>query len=142
LDKDIKAYIIRQIRTIGSDDDVETLSGFLRDEYLSDPAAQALVSIGTMKAKVALLSALNPSAPELVKLNIINALGQTDYSLAEPEIIVMLNDSKSEKMQQVAITALGNIGTKASVKPLSVLAEKSNFAYQKNNATESYISLL
>ena len=97
LDKDTKAYIIRQLRTIGGDEDVETLSGFLNDEYLSDPAAQALVSIGTTKANAALHSSLNSSASELIKLNIINALGQTGYSPAEPVILKMLNESVSEK---------------------------------------------
>ncbi|MDD2931783.1 MAG: DUF1080 domain-containing protein [Fermentimonas sp.] len=142
LDKDIKAYIIRQLRTIGSDDDVETLYDFLNDEYLSDPAAQALVSIGTMKAKVALLSSLNPSTPESIKLNIINALGQTDHTLAEPVLLGMLNDTRSEYMQQVILNALGNIGTMGSIKPLREIAEKADFSYQKDNATESYISLL
>src|SRR5690554_1884927 len=142
LDKDIKAYIIRQLRTIGSDDDVETLYDFLKDEYLSDPAAQALVSIGTMKAKVALLSSLNPSTPESIKLNIINALGQTDHTLAEPVLLGMLNDTRSEYMQQVILNALGNIGTMGSIKPLREIAEKADFSYQKDNATESYISLL
>lgn len=142
LDKDTKAYIIRQLRTIGGDEDVETLSGFLNDEYLSDPAAQALVSIGTTKANAALLSSLNSSASELIKLNIINALGQTGYSPAEPVILKMLNESVSEKMQQVAVTALGNLGTKESIRTLRNLAEKNDYAYQKNNAAESYINLL
>ncbi len=142
LDKDIKAYIIRQIRTIGSDDNVETLSGFLTDEYLSDPAAQALVSIGTTKAKATLLSYLTPSASELIKLNLINALGHTDYSIAEPVILGMLNDTQSEKMQRVIFAALGNLGTKESLKLLRNQAERSDFAYQKNNATEAYINLL
>lgn len=142
LDKDTKAYIIRQLRTIGGDEDVETLSGFLNDEYLSDPAAQALVSIGTTKANAALLSSLNSSASELIKLNIINALGQTGYSPAEPVILKMLNESVSEKMQQVTVTALGNLGTKESIRTLRNLAEKNDYAYQKNNAAESYINLL
>lgn len=142
LDKDTKAYIIRQLRTIGGDEDVETLSGFLNDEYLSDPAAQALVSIGTTKANAALHSSLNSSASELIKLNIINALGQTGYSPAEPVILKMLNESVSEKMQQVAVTALGNLGTKESIRTLRNLAEKNDYAYQKNNAAESYINLL
>lgn len=142
LDKDTKAYIIRQLRTIGGDEDIETLSGFLNDEYLSDPAAQALVSIGTTKANAALHSSLNSSASELIKLNIINALGQTGYSPAEPVILKMLNESVSEKMQQVAVTALGNLGTKESIRTLRNLAEKNDYAYQKNNAAESYINLL
>lgn len=142
LDKDTKAYIIRQLRTIGGDEDVETLSGFLNDEYLSDPAAQALVSIGTTKANAALHSSLNSSASELIKLNIINALGQTGYSPAEPVILKMLNESVSEKMQQVAVTALGNLGTKESIRTLRNLAENNDYAYQKNNAAESYINLL
>lgn len=75
-------------------------------------------------------------------MNIINALGQTGYSPAEPVILKMLNESVSEKMQQVAVTALGNLGTKESIRTLRNLAEKNDYAYQKNNAAESYINLL
>ena len=34
-------------------------------------------------------------------------------------------------MQQVAVTALGNLGTKESIRTLRNLAEKNDYAYQK-----------
>jgi len=49
LDKEVKAFVIRQLRTIATDDNVDVLSGFLTDVHLSGPASQALVSIGTEK---------------------------------------------------------------------------------------------
>ena len=35
--KEVKAFVIRQLRTIATDKDVEVLSGFLTDEQLSSP---------------------------------------------------------------------------------------------------------
>jgi hypothetical protein len=35
LDKEVKAFLIRQLRTIATDDNVDVLSTFLMDEYLS-----------------------------------------------------------------------------------------------------------
>lgn len=58
IDREVKAYVIRQLRTIGRDNNVELLSTFLQDDYLSSPSSMALVSIGTENASVALHDAL------------------------------------------------------------------------------------
>ncbi len=142
LDKEVKAFLIRQLRTIATDDNVDVLSTFLMDEYLSAPAAQVLVSIGTPKANEALLTALMASNDEKVRLNLANAIGQTGYQQAEPALLGLLNENPSEAMQKVILNALGNAGTKESLKALRSAAENAGYAYRKDNATASYISLL
>ncbi|RNC65550.1 DUF1080 domain-containing protein [Proteiniphilum sp. X52] len=142
LDKEVKAFLIRQLRTIATDDNVDALSAFLTDEYLSDPAAQALASIGTPKANDALLTALRASSDEKVRLNLANAIGQTGYQPAEPALLGLLNGNPSQAMQKVILNALGNAGTKESLKALRSAAENAGYAYRKDNATASYISLL
>ncbi|WP_026327604.1 DUF1080 domain-containing protein [Proteiniphilum acetatigenes] len=142
LDKEVKAFLIRQLRTIATDDNVDVLSAFLTDEYLSDPAAQVLVSIGTQKANDALLTALMASSDEKVRLNLANAIGQTGYQQAEPALLGLLNGNSSEAMQKVILNALGNAGTKESLKALRGAAENAGYAYRKDNATASYIFLL
>lgn len=142
LHKEVKAFVIRQLRTIGNDDNVDALAGFLSDAVLSSPASLALVSIGTEKANEALLNALTSTGSEQVRLNLVNALGQTDYSKAESTLLGMLTENQSEDMQKVLLNALANMGTYNSVKVLRSFAEDSDFSYQKNNATASYIQLL
>lgn len=142
LDKEVKAFLIRQLRTIATDDNVDVLSTFLRDEYLSDPAAQALVSIGTEKAGNTLLAALTASNDEKVRLNLANAIGQSRYQKAEPALLGLLNQNPSEAMRKVLLNALGNVGSTESLKVLRNAAENAGYAYRKDNATASYISLL
>ena len=142
LDKEVKAFVIRQLRMIATDENVDVLSTFLKDEYLSDPAAQALVSVGTEKAGNALLATLTASSDEKVRLNMINAIGQSGYQKAEPALLGLLGGNPSEAMQKVLLNALGNIGTKASLKALGNAAANAGYVYQKNNATTAYISLL
>ncbi|MDR2815285.1 MAG: DUF1080 domain-containing protein, partial [Proteiniphilum sp.] len=125
-----------------TDDNVDALSAFLADEYLSAPAAQALVSIGTKKANNALLTALTASSAEGVKLNIVNAIGQTDYQQAEPVLLGLLNRNPPEAMQKALMNALGNTGSKESLNALSSAAENAGYVYRKDNAVASYISLL
>lgn len=142
LDKEVKAFVIRQLRTIGTDNNVDILSGLLTDEQLSAPASLALVSIGTEKADAALLKALKTTNSESILLNLANAIGQTNYVAAEPELLNLLNKSNSEKLQKVLLHALAQIGTKESLNALRNEAVGINYAYNKNNATASYISLL
>lgn len=142
LDKEVKAFVIRQLRTIGRDDNVDVLSGLLTDEQLSAPASQALVSIGTEKAGAALLKTLKTTESEPILLNMANAIGQTNYVAAESELLNQLGKSNSEKLQKVLLNALAQIGTKESLNTLRNEADKINYAYDRNNATASYIALL
>lgn len=142
LDKEVKAFVIRQLRTIGTDDNVDVLSGLLADEQLTAPASQALVSIGTEKAGAALLKALKTTNSEAILLNLANAIGQTNYAAAEPELLNLFSQNSSEESQKVLLNALARIGTKESLNPLREEAEKTDYAYNRNNATASYISLL
>lgn len=142
LDKEVKAFVIRQLRTVGSDDNVDVLSDFLTDDYLSGAATAALVSIGTEKANESLLQALINSKSEVNTLHFANALGQTGYAKSEPVLLNLLSSSSSEKMNMVLINAISNTGSKESIKPLRDAAENAGLLYERSGAVESYINLL
>ena len=142
IDREVKAYVIRQLRTIGRDNNVELLSTFLQDDYLSSPSSMALVSIGTENASVALHDALRSATSDDIKLHLANALGQTSYTAAEPTMLAMLNNNPSDKMEKVLIDALANFGTSNSIRPLRNAAEAANYNFGKNDAVGSYIKLL
>lgn len=143
LDNEVKAFVIRQIGQIGTDNNVETLSAFLKDTRLSAPAVQALASIGNEKANQAIVAALSDNAPDAVKFNLVNALSQTGYSQAEPALLSTLTQNPSAELSNTLLTALGNLGSRSALIPLKNAARKINYSYQLNNsATASYLSLL
>lgn len=143
LDNEVKAFVIRQLGQIGTDNNVETLSAFLKDSRLSAPAVQALASIGSEKANQAIVAALSENAPDAVKFNLVNALSQTGYSQAEPALLSALKQSPSAELSNTLLTALGNLGSRSALIPLKNAAQKINYSYQlSNSATASYLSLL
>lgn len=142
LDKEVKAFVIRNLRVVADDANVDVLSEFLSDEYLCGGAAAALTSIGTEKAEDALLTAIAASKSEQMSLHIVNALGQIKFNKAEPALLNMLSSKPSSKMENVLFNALANVGGKQSIKPLKEAAGKVEFAYGKSNATGAYVDLL
>lgn len=142
LNKEVKAFVIRQLRTIATDDNVDVLSNLLTDEQLSGPASMALASIGTKKANAALLDGIKKTDSDPILLNLVNAIGQAGYSAAEPELLNLFDKSNSEKSQKVLLTTLAQIGTKESLNLLRDAAEQINYAYDKKNATAAYLTLL
>lgn len=142
LDKEVKAFVVRQLRTIATDRNVDALADLLNDEYLVSTAAMALVSIDSDKANEALLNALKNSESETVSMQIANALGQTHYRPAESTLLQLLKQNPPEEMQQVLLNALANTGTKEAIKALRDAAAEAGYRYNKNNATASYLMLL
>ncbi|HHU95690.1 MAG: DUF1080 domain-containing protein [Bacteroidota bacterium] len=142
LNKEVKAFVVRQLRTIATDSSVDILASLLGDDYLLPTAATALASINSDKANEALLNALANNQSETLRIHVANALGQTSYRQAESTLLGLLQQSSSGEMQQVLLNALAQAGTKESVKVLRATATEAGFSYQKNNATASYITLL
>ncbi|MGI6073837.1 MAG: family 16 glycoside hydrolase [Fermentimonas sp.] len=142
LDKDVKAFVIRQLRTIGDDDNIDVLTEMLGDEYLISPASLALASLDSDMASQALLNALRMTNNEDDKIDLVNALGQTSFEAAEPVMLEMLNNNTSDNLEKVLLNALAHVGSVNSIKPLRSAAEKSDFDYEKSNAVASYTKLL
>ncbi len=142
LDNEVKAFVLRQFRTIARDANVEVISSFLADDKLSSPASMALVSIGTDKANAALTNALSTATSGQVKLNLVNALAQTGCQEAEYQLLSLLNENQTEEMQGALLNALANTGTEESVKALGRFAQEADYSYQKNWAVTSYLKLL
>lgn len=142
LDDEIKAMLIRQLELIGDDRNVAVLSILLTNERLSGPASQALAHIGTSAAGEALRSALSASDSDQMKITLVNALAQTDYSQAEPVMLELLNNNPSGDLEKVLYEALGRIGTKASLEPLKRAGKQNQYTYEKANPTAAYLFLL
>ncbi len=142
LDDEIKAMLIRQLEAIGSNDNVPVLSSYLTNLRLVGPASQALAHINSDAADKALASALSTTTADVMRIPLANALVQTGYQQAEPVFLSLLKNNPSGNLQKVIYDGLGRIGTKAALPVLKAAAIGQKFAYEKDNATAAYLSLL
>jgi len=138
-DKYNQQFIISQFQIVGKDDAVPTLSKYLNDNMLCDPAARALVKINSLSAKSALLMALKSSQGEC-RLSLVEALGDSRNSFAANGIGGLLGQDK--KLDKVALYALANIANPRSSNLLAAAAEKAHFTYDETNATMAYITYI
>lgn len=126
---EITAFLIRRLQAVAHNDSVEILAGFLHRERLCDPAAQALLAIGSDVATQALKQAL-ATAQGNSRITIVQALGQLRCGEAVKQILPIAS-SDNETLRQVALYALANIGD-------PVAAESLDQAYQ--SATDRNVS--
>lgn len=140
-DREVKAFIIRQLEIVAKDEAVDALSSYLNDESLSGPAARALSAIATDKAAKALLNSLSSVSNDKSKMDIIEAIGDMQVPEAE-NLLKPLLTSGSEDMRKVVFYALSRCGSKNSIKELSNAAKAVDYTMEKTGITEAYIALL
>jgi len=131
-DKAVKAFLIRQLQVAGKDESVAALSGYLVDEKLCEPAAQALTAIATADAANALASAL-AAAVSGNRVTIIQALGVLRH---EPVVDVLIQDAASDDadIRWAALYALANIGAPNGADVLAKASEGAS-SYDRAKAT-------
>ena len=142
LHDETKAFIIRQLEMIGGEENIDVLSSFLTDERLVGPASQALATMNSAKANEALATALKAATSEEMKIQLVNAIVQTDSKNVEGLLLNLLKDAKSLNYKKTVQKALSTKGTSASLKQLKNAAKDEKFAYGKDNTTASYVELL
>ena len=143
LDDEIKAFLIRRLERIASNEQVNTLASLLSDKRLSGPASRTLAAINTENANQTLLTALTRESDRSIQQKLINALGQTGYTQAESELLALLSQNIAPDFNKSAITALTQVGTIHSLPVLKKAAEMSDFKYTgKEDIAAQYIMLL
>lgn len=115
---EVQAFLIRQLQVAGGCESVPTLSRYLSDDTLCEPATQALQAIGRKGATDALLAAL-PSASGANKVTIAKALGTLRCRDAVKPLLECA-DSDDAGLRGIALYALAEIGDKRAA---GVLAE-------------------
>lgn len=132
-----KAFLMRQLEFVGTDESVACLQSYLRDEDLAAPAAKALVRINTPKSNEALLQGLRNATHNNRKF-LVNSLGETAYGPAQAEIRT-LTQSADPQLRKLALHSLAKIADPASLEVLYEAAESNNFLFGNDNATASYL---
>jgi len=130
-----EAFVISQLQIVGKDDAVSTLKKYLADRRLCDPAARALVKVGTPAAKAALRQAF-PASKDSCRLSILEALGDSKDALAVKTINATIG--KDKNTDKVALYALAQIASPVSIN-LMANAQKAGLTYDVTNATSSYL---
>lgn len=131
-DNEVKAFLIRQIQLVGKEEAIAPLSRLLADERLCDPAARALVTLGTPAAVVELAKAL-PTAQGKNLATILNAVAGLRVKEAAGEIAKHTSDPDVET-RRLALYALANLGDPSSGEVLAKAAQAPSF-YERAKAT-------
>jgi len=102
-----QAFLMSLLQAAGRDESVEPLSKYLRDAKLCDPAASALVSIGTANAGRAVATALD-GAKGKIALPLVRAAGVLRAPEAAKSILSHAT-SPGREVRHAALFALANI---------------------------------
>ncbi len=137
-DKEVKAFLIRQLQLAGKDESVGPLSKLLTDNELCEPATQALQAIQSDSAASALSEAL-PSVNGKNQITIITALGNLRVQAAAKQLLDYAT-STDKNTRWAAMFALANIGDPSAERILTK-ALRTDSNYDKAKAT-SYLLLL
>lgn len=104
----VKAFLIRQLQRCGKKESVRSLKRYLSDPILSEPAVQALLTIGSNEAETILLRSLN-QVPQNNKALVIKALGELRSQRAVRKIL-KYSSTRERELLNVTLFALANIG--------------------------------
>ncbi|MPR34673.1 family 16 glycoside hydrolase [Salmonirosea aquatica] len=135
-----KMFLIYQLQTVGKDESVPVLAGYLNDENLSGPASRALARIGTPAAGEALLQAL-PKASDANKGYLIEALGMAKYQQAAAAL-EKTAASDNRNIRKVSLYALSELAVPSSAKVLASAAQSTSYTYDEADATAVYLKYL
>ena len=140
-DKEVKAFLIRQLEFVGENEVVDDLAEYLSDTRLCDTAAQTLQTIGTEKAVGALEKAL-PDASGARRVTLIKALGMLRCKSAVDEILKHAS-SANNRLRRTALWAMANIGPvkgkQLAVEKALRQATETDDTYDKAKATSFYL---
>jgi len=134
--KEIQAFLIRQLQRTGKKESIKPLKSYLDDKRLCEPATQALLAIGTPEAEKAMLKALR-KATGANRVTFIKALGELRSKQAIKKILAFATD-KNDELRQVTLFALANIGDPLAEKAVSTVSLEAP-SYERIRAPSVYL---
>ncbi|MDH5383757.1 MAG: DUF1080 domain-containing protein [Candidatus Aminicenantes bacterium] len=135
-DEEIQAFLIRQLQRSGKNESIKPLRKYLSDKRLCDPAAQALLAIGTRDAEKALLKSLG-TATGASRITIVKALGELRSKDATKKILKYAS-SRDDRLRQVTLFALANIGDPRAESVLDKVSLEAS-SYERAKAPSLYL---
>lgn len=135
-DKNVKAFLIRQLQRCGKKESVRFLKRYLSDPILGEPAVQALLTIGSNEAETILLRSLN-AVPQNNKALVIKALGELRSQRAVRKILEY-SSTRDRELLNVTLFALANIGDSRAEEVLNKMAVTAG-PYERAQAPSLYL---
>jgi len=135
-DKEVQAFLILLLQRSGKKECIKPLRKYLSDERLCDPAAQALLTIGTQDAEKALLRSLG-TATGANRIIIVKALGELRSKDATKKILKHAS-SRDDELRQVTLFALANIGDPRAESVLDSVSLEAP-SYERAKAPSLYL---
>ncbi|MBN2247034.1 MAG: DUF1080 domain-containing protein [Candidatus Aminicenantes bacterium] len=133
---EVSSFLLRLLQRVGKGESIGTISRFLKDKDLCEPAAQALVSIKTAQAEKALIKVLD-SVDSSCRVTIIKSLGELNSREALNKI-KKYADSRDPEIRQAALFVLANSGDPVVEPYLNHYALAASF-YERNSAPALYL---
>ena len=143
-ERETKAFIIRMLAIVGSDAGINKLAGYLTDEELSSPAANAIAYIGGETAAKALQMALmrrSVRSPQAER-NFIQALGDVVPVDGTEELLKAMINTGDANTKSVVLKALSRTGSKKSLADLAAAAAATGYKAEITDANEAYLQLI
>jgi HEAT repeat protein len=135
-DKEVQAFLIRQIQRAGKGESIKPLKKFLDDKRLCEPATQALLAIGIPPAEKILLKSLK-KVRGANRITLVKALGEMRSKKAVKKIFPFAFDEDDE-LRQAALFALANIGDPLAEKAVSSVSLEAS-SYERARAPSVYL---
>ncbi len=138
---EVSSYFIDNLKIIGSDASVKTLTDYVRDHGLAQQAIGALVSIGSPAAREALQTALAGNNTGATLNRLIQAAGELNHRPAI-SLITPHASSSDASIRQQALWTLAQIADAASYNTLLEEARKVRFRNDPSEATHALVEYI
>jgi HEAT repeat protein len=138
--EEVKDFLLQELQYVAGDEAVSTVSNYLLNKRLCDPASRVLVRINTDLSNKALADAF-PKAELQQQIIVAEAIGKTRY-LPAAELLRKASTSTDPNLKKAVLRSLAEIGDLQSAALLAAEAEKVSYTYEKTDATASYLLLV
>ena len=135
-DKQVKAFLIRQLQGVGTEAHVRALRTYLSDESLYEPATQAMLAIGGPGLNALFREAL-PTAGDANRITLLNALARCGTH-ADRDAIRTYAASTDVETRLAALHALARVGAPGDGDLLAKAAQVAS-PYERAKATSCYL---
>lgn len=136
---EVKTFFLDCLAFCGTDTSVETLSKYLTDEELYEPALATLTAIGTRASAEAILSAAK-SVGGVRKAAFIESIGRLHFAPAGKSLMEVVSDPMSDAfLKQKALMALAEIACPDSYDILSKAVEREEYQLGDTRAIIAYV---
>jgi len=133
----VKSFFISQLNYFGSEKALESLSGYLTDPKLQNPAIRAIRDIHPEKAADLFADRLQ-SCDGRTQIALVNAIRKTGNS-SHAEAVSTLAGSDSHELQRSVLACLAELGNPASYKLLNNAAKQAAYMPELTRATGSLL---